>query len=74
MKEVIDRSFLKNFGTHLYQLRMSKGLSYRKMAQNCHIDHADIKKYEKGETNISLLTLKELARGLGLEAKDLLNF
>ena len=74
MKEAIDRSFLKDFGVHLYKLRKSKRLSHRKMAQNCRIDHADIKKYENGETNISLLTLKELAKGLGLKPKELLDF
>ncbi|MET3979671.1 transcriptional regulator with XRE-family HTH domain [Mucilaginibacter sp. UYP25] len=74
MKNYKDTSFLKNFGENLSRLRLVKGLSYRKMAQNCMIDHADIKKYEKGETNLSLLTLKELAKGLNIEAKELLEF
>ncbi|MFD0765414.1 helix-turn-helix domain-containing protein [Mucilaginibacter lutimaris] len=74
MNRSLDRSFLKPFGDNLKRLRLAKGLSYRKMAQNCLIDHADIKKYELGETNLSLLTILELAKGLNIEAKELLNF
>ncbi len=69
-----DRSFLKHFGENLAKIRLAKGLSYRKMAQNCLVDHSDIKKYETGETNLSLLTLLELAKGLDIKAKDLLDF
>ena len=69
-----DRSYLKKFGKQLYNLRIAKKLSYRKMALNCSIDHSDIKKYEQGETNITLMTLFELAKGLGVEPKELLDF
>jgi transcriptional regulator with XRE-family HTH domain len=69
-----DKLYLKKFGEHLAQLRMAQNLSFRKMALKCKIDHSDIKKFENGETNITLLTLAELAKGLGVEPKELLNF
>ncbi|MGZ3873166.1 MAG: helix-turn-helix domain-containing protein [Mucilaginibacter sp.] len=69
-----DKLYLKKFGAHLAQLRHEKNLSFRKMSLKCKIDHSDIKKYENGETNITLLTLAELAKGLGMESKDLLDF
>lgn len=74
MSEGKDKSYLRKFGKHLEQLRVAKDLSYRKMAQNCALDHSDIKKYEQGETNITLLTLVELAKGLKVEPKELLDF
>lgn len=59
---------------HLETLRKSKKLSFRKLALNCDIDHSDIKKFEKGEKNITLLTMLELAKGLGIPAKELMDF
>jgi transcriptional regulator with XRE-family HTH domain len=74
MENERDNSYLKRFGLHLKKMRVAKDLSYRKMALRCRIDHSDIKRYELGETNITLLTLLELAKGLEVEPKDLLDF
>ncbi|MFI5162362.1 MAG: helix-turn-helix domain-containing protein [Sphingobacteriales bacterium] len=65
---------LTKFGKHLEALRKSKNLSFRKMAHNCDIEYSDIKRYEKGEINMTFLTLLELAKGLGITLKDLLDF
>ncbi len=66
--------FLKVFGKELQRKRKALHLSYRKMAQLCNIDHSDISKIEKGEVNIRLLTLVELAKGLDTAPKKLLDF
>jgi transcriptional regulator with XRE-family HTH domain len=44
------------------------------MALRCNIDHGDIKKFEGGKINVTLLTLIELAKALEAEPKELLNF
>lgn len=59
-------NFLNNFGSNLKRIRKGKKLSLRKLASNCNIDHSDIAKMEKGEVNITLLTLEELAKGLNI--------
>ncbi|MEZ2338377.1 helix-turn-helix domain-containing protein [Mucilaginibacter sp. RCC_168] len=69
-----QKDHLIQFGKHLASLRKNKNLSYRKLAQNCDIDHADIRKYEKGEQNMTFLTMVEYAKGLGISLKDLLDF
>ena len=69
-----EKNNLKAFGNHLENLRKSKNLSLRKLALNCEIDHADIKKYENGERNMTFLTMVEYAKGLGIPLKDLLDF
>lgn len=74
MRDENNIAYLKGFGKRLSQLRIEKNLSYRKMALKCKIDHSDIKKYGEGETNITLLTMLELAKGLGVEIKELLDF
>ncbi len=73
MEKAEQQKFLKAFGSRLAELREAKGLSYRKMAQQCAIDHSDISRYEKGETNLTILTLAELANGLGVSVKELVD-
>lgn len=74
MEQSENIEILKRVGKRLSELRIKQGLSYRKMAQRCNIDHSNISKFEKGETNITVLTLFELAKGLGVEARDILDF
>jgi transcriptional regulator with XRE-family HTH domain len=61
-------------GKRVYELRKAKKLSLRELAQRCDIDHSDIGKYEKGEINIKITTVYELARGLEVHPKELFNF
>jgi transcriptional regulator with XRE-family HTH domain len=69
-----QREHLIEFGKHLLALRKKQNLSYRKFALLCDIDYADVKKYEKGELNMTFLTMVEFAKGLGIPLKDLLDF
>lgn len=68
------REILIRFGKRLEELRKKQNLSLRKVALNCNIDHADVKKYENGEINISLLSIIELAKGLDVPIGELMNF
>ncbi|WPU99071.1 helix-turn-helix transcriptional regulator [Mucilaginibacter sp. cycad4] len=65
---------LIKFGKHLQALRKKQNLSLRKLALNCNIDHADIKKYENGEYNLTLISLTELAKGLNVPLKELMDY
>jgi len=65
---------LIKFGRHLQALRKHKNLSLRKLAAKCNIEHADIKRYEKGEINLTFMSLIELSKGLEIPLKDLLDF
>jgi transcriptional regulator with XRE-family HTH domain len=72
--EITDSVFLLKFGNKLNQLRIAKGLSYRKLAQLCTTDHSDISKIEKGERNIQLSTILDLSKGLSIHPKELFDF
>lgn len=74
MAKIPKTNILSKFGVHLLYLRKVQKLSYRKMAQMCDVDHSDIKKYEKGKTNLSLTVIEQLAKGLSIEVHELLNF
>ena len=62
------------FGKRLSQIRKAKKLSFRKLAALCDTDYSDIKKFEKGEVNITIFTLIDLSIGLNVHPKELLNF
>lgn len=69
-----DEILLKGFGENLKKIRKLKGLSLRALSYECSIDHSDINKIEKGLKNITILTLVELAKGLSVHPKKLLDF
>jgi transcriptional regulator with XRE-family HTH domain len=68
-----SQDYLKQFGANLKVLRKAKNLSLRKLAAACNIDHSDIAKMEKGQINITILTIRELAQALQIHPKKLLD-
>ncbi len=62
------------FGRRLMALRKKKKLSFRELSHRCDVDYSDIKKYEKGEKDLRLTTVVELASGLGVHPSEMLNF
>ncbi len=72
-KNIADK-FLSELGNKLATFRKRKNLSYRQLAQLCSVDHSKISKIEKGQINAQMLTILELAKGLGIHPKKLLDF
>lgn len=68
------KEYLLRFGENLKSLRTTKGLSLRALAALCSVDHSDIAKIEKGEINITILTVLELATALEVKPRKLLDF
>jgi transcriptional regulator with XRE-family HTH domain len=70
-----DYTSLKtNFGSHLKKIRESKGYSLLDVDRRCDLDESNISKMENGKINIQLSTIFELAKGLGVEPKELVDF
>ena len=74
MVEKEQKAYLHSFGKHVESIKKRKNLSYRKIAAACDIEHSDIKRYVDGQINPTLLSLIELAKGLDIHPKELLNF
>ena len=66
--------YLKRFGENLKKIREAKGISQRALASSCNVDHSHISRIEKGEKNITVLTILELAGALEVKPKKLLDF
>jgi len=62
------------FGKRIEELRKEQKLSFRQMALRCDLDHSDISKIEKGERNIQLSTILQLAKSLEVHPKMLFDF
>lgn len=69
-----DRELLKEFGQNLKKVRESRGLSLRDLSYRCKIDFSDIGKMERGETNMTLLTILALADALEVPSATLFNY
>lgn len=74
MGKAHGNEYLKGFGANLQKIRESKGLSQRGLASLCKIDNSDISKMERGEINITILTVLELANALEIKPRKLLDF
>jgi len=72
--ELSAEEFLIKFGENLNKIRTSKKISYRQMAQRCDLDFSYISKIEKGQHNIQLTTILELAKGLEIKTQELFEF
>jgi transcriptional regulator with XRE-family HTH domain len=73
MKEK-DRRRLRKVAANLTKIRESKGLSIRELATRCDVDHSKISKIENNKANLMVTTLIELAEGLAVHPKKLLEF
>jgi transcriptional regulator with XRE-family HTH domain len=69
-----NKLLLTRFGKHIKSLREQKGLSLRELSYACNIDNSKISKIEKGQINITVLTVLELASGLEIPSAELLRF
>jgi transcriptional regulator with XRE-family HTH domain len=62
------------FGEHLKSVREGKSLSLRRLADLCDLDNSNISKIEHGKFDIQLSTIVELAKGLNVHPRELLNY
>jgi transcriptional regulator with XRE-family HTH domain len=68
-----DKRRLQQFAAHLSRLRQEKGLSQRALSARCEVDLGKISKIENSKANLVVTTLIELAEGLGVHPRELLN-
>ncbi|WP_223559121.1 helix-turn-helix domain-containing protein [Chryseobacterium lathyri] len=73
--DVLQDEILKKFGEHIKELRLKSGLTQDDIVLNSSkMTKATVSDIENGKRNFAFTTLIDLARGLNLPPKDLLNF
>lgn len=69
-----DNKYLKEFGKNLRRLRVKKGISQEALAFDAGIGKNQVGVIERGEVNVTINTIKKLAKHIGVHPKDLLDF
>lgn len=59
------------FGERVRELRSERGFTQEAFAAHVHIDRGYIGAVERGERNVSLLTVEKIANALDIEIRDL---
>ncbi|UHO39675.1 helix-turn-helix transcriptional regulator [Chryseobacterium capnotolerans] len=73
--DVLQDEILKKFGEHIKELRLKSRLTQDDVVLNSSkITKATVSDIENGKRNFAFTTLIDLARGLNIPPKDLLNF
>lgn len=65
---------LKKLGKNIIKIRTKKGWSQSELAWNCGKDRQSIERLENGKINPSIFYLKQIAEGLGITLKEMLDF
>jgi transcriptional regulator with XRE-family HTH domain len=68
-----DKKRLKKVAAQLKKIRIKKGLGVRELSVRCDVDYGKISKIENNKANLTITTLIELADGLEVHPKDLLD-
>ena len=68
-----EKNRLKKIGENLLKIREKKGLSQEQLAANCDVDRGKISKIENATANHYVTTLIEIAKGLNIEPRKLLD-
>lgn len=64
---------LVQFGAHVRNLRKGLGLSQDDVAANSNLTKSNLSEIERGNRNLAFTTLLEIAKGMGVEPKKLLD-
>lgn len=74
MKQKRNAKQIKAFGKNLREIRKSKGITQEALAFDTGIELRQIGRIERGEINTGISSVFEIAKILGVEAKDLFDF
>ena len=67
-----DIKFLKELGGKVKSARMSKGLKVRELGKLCNTDYSNLSRFENGQVDIKILTLRNISIALNMDIKDFL--
>jgi len=71
---VRDEKYLRDFGKRLRQLRLKKGITQEILSEDAGIGKNQVGLIERGQINVTISTIKKLAKNLGVHPKELLDF
>ena len=73
MVSILRMDIRRLFGTNMRRFRLAAGLSQEAIAVRMDVDRAHVSSMERGQQNITLLTLWEASQALGVTPAALLD-
>ena len=70
----LNKEFLIALGKRIDELRKGKGISFQELAIRCEMEKANLVKLTTQGNNITVNTLYNIAKGLDISLKELLDF
>ncbi len=70
----MSQAILKVFSKRLREVRLDRNLSQETLAQKAKVSRNFIGMLERGERNITIATLEDIAKALNIEVWELLKF
>jgi transcriptional regulator with XRE-family HTH domain len=65
--------FVLRMGQHIQELRCRRKLCQRQVAERAGLHHSSIGPIERGERNVTLITIAKIGKALGVSMSYLLN-
>lgn len=72
--KVREQEFLSALGNRIKEIRKEKGLTQLQLAAKINNHDEQIGRIERAEVNVSASMLYQIAKGLGVELKELVDF
>jgi transcriptional regulator with XRE-family HTH domain len=72
-KPIRNSPLLRRIGARARKARIAKGLSQEKVAFDAELDRSYVSGLERGEFNVSVLKLAQIAKVLGIRLSSLLD-
>ena len=73
MQYVKDEKFLKKLGAKIRELRKSRNMTQVELGVACNNYAEQIGRIERGELNVTICSLKTIAKALKIKLKDLVD-
>jgi transcriptional regulator with XRE-family HTH domain len=69
-----DKVVLKQFGVHLRKVRLDRNLSQQELGLKAEISKNQVGNIERGEVNITLISMLAICKALEISPKELFDF
>lgn len=69
-----NEAYCKSFGEQLRKLRLTKGISMRKLAAEADMEYSQLSKIERGIINTTISTAYTLSETLDIPMKEFFDF
>ena len=74
VREKAEDIFLQALGKRIATIRKEKHITQVELSYRCDIEKSNMRRIEAGNTNPTVLMLKKIAAGLGVNLMELLDF